>query len=118
MSLKLQISYQCRHFLQFLHSLALPKWLVCARAKIIAIALILLLGVGYIFQTNKLSTSGYVIHDLEKSVISAQNEIQKIESEVAMNQSLASIQKRLPEAKMIPLSGIKYIVVDTAMAKR
>ncbi len=118
MSLKLRIRYQFHHFFNSIRAFTLPAWLTGTSARIIIIGLVIVLGIGYIAETNSLSTSGYIIHNLESQVSSAQNGVQKLESEVAANQSLASIKKRLSEVKMAPVARIKYISTDAAMAKR
>lgn len=118
MSLKLQLRYQSRYFLNFLRSLTLPSWLAGATARFVMLSLIVVLGVGYVLQTSGLSAGGYVIHNLENQVSAAQSDIQKLDNEVAAAQSLTNVQKRLTDIKMVPLANIKYISVDAAMAKR
>jgi len=118
MSIRLRIRYQFRQFFNSFRAITLPAWVTGATAKILVVGLTVVLGVGYIFQTNSLSTSGYVTHTLENKVATAQNEIQKLEAAVAANQSLSSIQKRLPEVNMVEVASVKYISTDAAMAKR
>ena len=118
MSIRLRIRYQFRHFFNSFRVITLPAWVTGVTTKIVVVGLAVVLGIGYIFQTSSLSTSGYVTHTLEKQVASAQNEIQKLEAEVAANQSLTNIQKRLPEVQMVQVASIKYISTDAAMAKR
>lgn len=120
MSIRLRARYQWRYFVQFLRSIALPAWVLDGRAKLIVAALVVLLGVGYVAQTNRVTTSGYVVHNLENEVTATASEIQKLEAEVASYQSMASIQKRLGEAQMVPVTQIRYVKAgnDTAVAKR
>ncbi|HLD60616.1 MAG TPA: hypothetical protein VJA27_00575 [Patescibacteria group bacterium] len=120
MSISLRARYQWRYFIQYLHSFALPTWLLDTRAKLVVLALVVLFGMGYVAQTNRVTTSGYVVHNLEDEVAATNSEIQKLEAEVATYQSMASIQKRLGDAQMVPVSQIKYVKAtnDTVVAKR
>jgi len=120
MSLKMQVRYQYRYFIQFLYSLALPRWVESSRVKVFVAALVVVLGVGYVFQTSAMATSGYIVHDLEREVASLESETEKIETQVASYQSMTSIQKRLVQTDYVSARPTKYLKVstDTSVAKR
>jgi len=120
MSIKLRVKYRYRSIVQFIAGLALPEWLIGFWAKIALTTLVLVAGVGYMFQVNNLSTQGYVIHTLQNQVDSLQQQNQQIESAVASFQSMASIEGRLKNTNMVPVTSISYLAAEsqTAMAKR
>lgn len=88
--------------------------------KVTVISLAVAFGVGYLFQVNAISTSGYVIHDLELKVAGLQNDQKRLSSEVASYQSLARINSRLHEVAMVPSGPIAYakLYSDVAVAQR
>lgn len=104
----------------FFNSFSLPSWCCTVRAKASVLGLVVLTGTGYIFETNALTTSGYVIHKLEKQVATEEAEIDRLKTEVASYQSMASIQARLSEVALVPANRVafKHLPADTAVAKR
>ena len=120
MRLKRQLEYQTRHFLHFLFTLQLPEWLQSRQLKLGLTGAVMVMGLGYIFQTSSLSTSGYVIHEMENHVTELKVEQQKLEVAVASARSMASIQKRLPTLHLVPVTKMEHMsgtMVQTAMAK-
>lgn len=119
MSLRLRVRYQVRSIAQFFASLRIPSVLTGTGAKVTIMGLVLLLAVGYIVEMSRLTTSGYEIAELEKKVASLTEESDKLSTEVASHQSIASIQKRLQGVAMVPAKNIRYIKVsDMAVAAR
>lgn len=109
MSIELRIRYQVRSFTQFLRSLQIPDFFTGTVAKTVVSALVLSLLIGYVLQISHLTTSGYEIAVLEKKVSALNDDAEKLNAEVASYQSIASIQKRLQGAAMVPVKNISYI---------
>ncbi len=111
MSIKMHIRYQTRYFAQFLHSLTVPTALTSWKAKALVTACVAIFGCAYIAETNVLSTSGFVINNLQKQIEARNTEIQKLETKVASYQSMNSIQARLGAAQLVPVDHISYVNV-------
>ncbi len=88
--------------------------------KVFLGGLVVMLMVGYIFQTNSMSTQGYVVHNLEQEIGELQSETEKIQTQVASFQSMTSIQKRLVKDSFVSAEPTKYVKVggETSVAKR
>jgi len=87
----------------------LPRWLVSTRTRMVLVVLITGVGVGFLFQTNNVSTSGYVVHNLENKIADIQSQNEKLATQVASYQSMASIQQRLTDENMTPAAKISYL---------
>lgn len=109
MSIKLQLKYRFRSVRQFVESFTMPSWVFSGWTKSVMASLILVVGVGYMFQINSLSTSGYVVNNLEKKLASVNDDIQKLNSELASAQSLGSVQARVGSLSMVTASQIQYV---------
>jgi hypothetical protein len=120
MSLEARLRYQYNNLLSLADALSLPQWMFSLPARLVMLALIVVFSVGYVFQISALSTSGYVIHGLEKKVALVSSETQKLSTEVASYQSMASIQKRLNELSMRSASTITFVKASprTSVAER
>lgn len=94
---------------QVLESFTLPAWVWNGLTKGIVASLIVVVGLGYLFQINNLSTSGYIVNTLEKEVAAVNDETEKLASQVAEEQSLTSVQKRLQGIAMVKATDIRYI---------
>jgi len=77
--------------------------------NVIAIALILTMGTLYLVQVNRATTKGYQIRDLEKKIQAIEDSNRKVQLEVAELQSLDSVEERIKELGMVPVSNVKYI---------
>lgn len=118
MSFRTKIQSQYRQFVRFFQMYLFPTWLGSTPTKVVVTCLVFIVGVCYIFEISILSTSGYIISSLEKQVATEQNTIQKLQTEIAMNQSMVSIQKRLPSLGMVPVPGITRLNNSAAVARR
>ncbi len=116
MRLKRQLEYQTRHFLHFLQTIELPVALLSPRLKRGLFMAVIVFGIGYVFQMSSLSTSGYVIQDLEKQIAGLNSEQQKLDVAVATGQSMASIQERLPHLRLTPIAKIEHVQLTTQTA--
>lgn len=120
MSIKQQVVYQYETMLDYAGNFSLPAWLFDIRTKVVLVAMVPLLALGYVVQINNVSTSGYVIHTLEKQVSVINQETDNLQTQVAEHQSMVSIQKRLPDLAMTKAEQINFLNVPNAtpVAKR
>ncbi len=120
MSFKMHLRYQTRYFVQFLHSLALPAWMTGFKARAVLLGLVMVMGVGYLFQTNATVTAGYKIHDLENEIAAMNQENTRLATEAASYQSMTSIQARLTSLNMVPATNatVAKVGAATEVAKR
>ena len=109
MSIKMRVRYQTKYFIQFLHSLALPAWMTGFKARVALAALIVVLGVGYMMQTNASVTGGYVIHNLEQEISQTSQENAQLATQAAAYQSMANIQARLATLQMVAPDKVVYV---------
>lgn len=119
MSLKRQLQYQCRHFIQAIYTWQLPRWLTCPATRLLLLLAVVIFGSAYIVKTASSAASGYKIYDLENEISSLESVIKKLEVEIADNSSLYNIQKRLPEVNMVAVGKITYFDAnEKVVAKR
>lgn len=121
MSIKLRLKYRYRSVRQLIESVRLPAWVWSKWIKGIVGILVVVMGVGYMFQINAVATSGYVLHTLEKQIAVVNDETNKLDSEVASTQSLSNIKERLKavDSDMVAASQIQYVssLEKTAFAR-
>lgn len=86
--------------------------------RIFIAGLIFASAAGYILQTNQMSTSGYQMHALEQGIAALGRETQRLATEAASYQSLTSIQKRLAELPLVPVTEIIYVKGTESVVKR
>lgn len=108
MSFKRKIQYQFRHFMQAIFSLSLPYWLVSKTTRVILVAVVVFGGLGHIIQTTSTSSSGYRISELETEIIVLEDEISRIQIDIANDSSLTTIEQRLKELDLVEVKKISY----------
>jgi len=87
--------------------------------RAVLLVFMVVFGFLYVWQTNTVSTKGYIMSDLEKSIRTLENETQRLEVDIAKNKSMQSIQGRLSQTDLIAFSNVDYVtVVGSAVAKR
>ncbi|PIT88281.1 MAG: hypothetical protein COU29_03375 [Candidatus Magasanikbacteria bacterium CG10_big_fil_rev_8_21_14_0_10_36_32] len=123
MSLRRKIKYQFEYYHRFLLSvgscLRPPAWLVGRGMRVICLFLLTVVSVAYIGAISRAAGSGYQMKSLQKRVDNLQMEIQKIDVDIAGQNSMSSLEKRLQETDMILVKNIKYIVISgSEMAKQ
>jgi cell division protein FtsL len=97
----------------------LPGWMSGLMFRITLTSAVAVMSICYICQTSNLSTSGYVLRDLENKVAVLQTDIQNTQVEIAMNSSMSSIQNRLKNMDMVEISHYNFITpADSLVAKR
>lgn len=120
MSIRLRVKYRFRSLKNFFSAWSIPGWLNSWAARSLLAGLLIFAGGLYIFQINAISTRGYQIHTLEQEVAGLGEDVQKLASEAASYQSMASIQKRLSSLQMLPAGSVSYFKAsrEAEVAKR
>lgn len=116
---KYQFDYYRRRALGVFGYAALPDYLTGKTARVIYVVLLAAASLAYVCQTSLAAGSGYEMRDLQKKVNTLQEDIQKINVQIAENSSMPSLEKRLAELNMVAVSDIRYISsAETAVAKK
>lgn len=98
---------------------AIKQWFFSTSCRVTLIALIVVCGLLFVVQISSVSTKGFEISDLEKSVQELERDNQKLEVQISEYRSMQSIQARLQDMDMIASADIEYIMpVGTAVARR
>src|SRR3989338_3022211 len=120
MSFKHRVIHRYESILNFLGNMIMPAWLMSTKMKLVLVSLVPVLAFGYVYQINTVSTSGYIIHNLEKKVQAVSIETRQLETQVAEHQSMVSIQKRLSDLAMIMAPKVTFVntAVATPVAQR
>lgn len=119
MSIRLRVRYQFRSFFHYVFAFSVPEFLTGTFAKVTVTTLAFLLMIGYVVQISELTTGGYEIATLEKSITALKDENKTLNTELAASQSMTSIKKRLNEISMVRAEQIKYVrVQDNVVAQR
>ncbi len=80
----------------------------------VAIALVFLVGIGYLYIENDLTTRGYQMRDLEKTVSQLKEESRRLEIESAQARSIDEIQKSVSQKlNMVEISSVHYLARTT-----
>ncbi|MBU0546301.1 hypothetical protein KKA13_03545 [Patescibacteria group bacterium] len=119
MSIKRRFEYQYRRILSGFQGAELPDWMSSLVFRISIATALVVISIFYVCKTSNLSTSGYVMRDLENKVAVLQTNIQKTQVEIAMNSSIFNIESRLKDLAMVPIGKYSFIApADSLVAKR
>lgn len=80
------------------------------------LAFILVLGLMHVLQMSKNSTQGYALSALQNNLQQVSEEVQTIESDIALNQSMVSVKKRLAGSDFVPAQQISFLKEAPAFA--
>lgn len=107
-------------FVRAWQSVAVPAWLVSVRSKTLLSCLVVVAALACVTKITSVATRGYEVHELENKLALVAEETQKLETEMAEYQSMASIQKRLEGMQLVSVTAINYVSAghDVAVAKR
>jgi len=89
--------------------------LSCEKDKIKKVFLILgsvafiALAFVYLFQINFISEQGILISGLEKEIEGIKRENEKLTLQAISMRSMASVQERMINAKMVPVEKVSYL---------
>lgn len=109
MSFRRQLQFKYQNLLNAFKSLSLPTWMNSVASRVVLSGLVLLLGSAYIFQTSAAATRGYEMASLEKQMSNLEADIQKVSVAIAKESSLAALDVKLENTKMVAVSGVKFI---------
>lgn len=109
MSLRLRAKYQWRRLKQLLLFIRVPAFLGSFTARALLLTLVLFSGGLYVWQVSALTSGGYEIKRMEETIAALKITNQKLETELATAESLASLQSRLPELGMAPATKVVRI---------
>ena len=108
MSIKRQFQYQYKNFRDAFYSLELPAWVNCRAVRASLLIVTLFFGSAYVIKTASSASSGYEIHRLKNKTQILQQEISKLEVDLADQSSLITISKRLKETSMISVGSLSF----------
>jgi len=109
MSLKRRFQYQYQNFAYALRTISLPTWATGARARLALMLVGAIFTTGYIFKIGSTAISGYDLNTLEQKNALLQEDIRKLETQVAGFQSIQSIQTRVKETNMVAVGKINFL---------
>jgi len=97
----------------------LNKIMVSTTFRVLLVSFIAVFSFLYVLQTNSVSTKGYVISDIEKSINNLESETKKLQVEIARHGSMQSIQERLGQTNLVAIENIEYLeVMGNTVARR
>lgn len=97
----------------------LMRFMVSATFRMGLMVFIVAFGFLYIWQTNSVSTKGYVISDLEAEVKKLEQETRRLEVHIAEHSSMQRLQERIAATDLVSAGTIDYInAVGSAVAQR
>ncbi|HAT03855.1 MAG TPA: hypothetical protein DCS29_03740 [Candidatus Magasanikbacteria bacterium] len=80
---------------------------------------IVVFGFMYVWQTNTVSTKGYLISDLEQKIQELEQETRGLEVNIAKHRSMQNLQSRLSETNFIVAANVDYMTLSgNVVAKR
>ena len=83
----------------------------------ILIGLILFVGIGFIITTNDIAVQGFVLAELKSDLLTIEKSNDEYGLAVLKLESMANINDRAKELKMVKVDDIEYIsVIDTSVA--
>lgn len=91
--------------------LALQKYLMSTGARVGLLAVALTLIAAYVVQLSIVSTTGFDISSLERTVKEKERTTQRLELHIAKYRSMKSIQSRLARLDMVQADAVDYVVV-------
>jgi len=98
---------------------ALKRLAMSHTARVALFVFCVVAGFLYIWQTNTVSTKGYMITELEQNIRQLEYENRKIEVEIAEKSSLTSVEQRLDDVKLVAVDHVEYVdVLGGAVAQR
>ncbi len=90
------------------------------RSVMVLAAVLVMLGVAYLWQVNAVAALGYELRDLEARFETLQKDNKRLELVVTEKQSTGYLMQRLDELAMVPVGAVSYVQatsVDVALAQ-
>lgn len=82
------------------------------------VVLICLLGVGYIFEVNRVATQGYEIRELEKRVQDLKDKNEKLKIREAELRSMYNIEQNSKDLDMVAPKDVSYMQLPGNVAMK
>ena len=74
--------------------------------------MLVVVGVFYLLEVNSLSTQGYELKRLDKTLAETRTEHDKLEMEAASLKSIQNVDAEIKNLNLVPSSGMKYLPTD------
>ena len=88
---------------------SLKEWFLSTSCRLSLIAMVFILGIMYLLETNAVSTKGFEISELERQIRVLEYDVRKINVQVASHRSLESVEKRLAELDLVAAEQVQYL---------
>jgi hypothetical protein len=123
MTLRRKIRYQTDYYKRVMLCIArgfvVPEWFSTLAPRVICIVVLVVFSFAYIWQVTSAAGSGYEMRDLQTKVENLRVDIQKLDVNLASNNALTNLRKRVQTIGMAPVTNIFYIESGaTVVAKR
>lgn len=87
--------------------------------KVVILGMVVLMGLTYLVQVNKVSTSGFEIQELEQRVTELKKENAKLELTAAQLESLSTIEQRVQRLDLVSTEKVDYLEIhDSQFAQK
>lgn len=123
MTLRRKIRYRTDYYKRVILSITrgfiVPVWFSTLAPRVICIVALLTFSFAYIWQVTSAAGSGYEMRDLQTKVENLRADIQKLDVDMASNNALTNLRKRVQMIRMTPVVNIAYIESSaTVVAKK
>lgn len=82
------------------------------------IAIIILSGIGYLYQVNFLATQGFEMKEIEKKIQDVEKENKQLQIREIELRSMSNIEKATEELNLVNSSNVTYIEVAGSVAMK
>jgi len=97
---------------------AVQKWLVSTTFRSMLLVAIMVFGVLYLFKVNTVSSQGFVISDLQDTIVELERDNQRLDVQIASYRSMHSLETRLEGTDLVVATDLRYVTpVGTAVAR-
>jgi len=98
---------------------AVQRWFLSTTCRTLLLVGVVVLSVLYLLKVNTVSTQGFVINDLENSIVELERENKKLDVQIASHRSMKSIEDRLKGMTLVAVEDMQYVTpVGTSVALR
>lgn len=80
-------------------------------------ALALVFGGGMLAQINGSASHGYEIRSLEKKIADLKDEQEKLEYDVASEQSIQAVERHVADYGLVPAERVEYVTAAAVAAR-
>jgi cell division protein FtsL len=76
--------------------------------RFVLVFVVSFVGILYVMQTSNLSAKGYELSDLNKQINTLEQENQRLDYEIANQQSMQSLEERVKKLNLVTMGNIEY----------